>query len=102
MRIRWHGRLPREAALRLLDRADVGLGTLALHRKGMAEASALKMREYLAVGLPVIYGNEDRDVDPLEPWVLRLPNTESNVDDGLDEIDRFTDKVMVAIKKGVA
>jgi glycosyltransferase involved in cell wall biosynthesis len=91
--VRWHGTVPREEAVRLMGGADVGIGTLALHRKGLAEASALKLREYLAVGLPVVYGNEDRDVDPLEPWVLRLANTESNVEDGLERIDRFVDEV---------
>ena len=87
--VRWHGTVPRETAVRLMGEADVGIGTLALHRKAMEEASALKLREYLAVGLPVIYGNEDRDVDPLGSWVLRLPNTETNVDDEIDRIDRF-------------
>lgn len=42
---------------------NVGVGTLALQRKGITEASPLKVREYLSRGLPVIYNYEDTDLD---------------------------------------
>lgn len=38
---------------------QVCIGTLALHRKNMTEASPLKTREYLAHGFPVIIGYKD-------------------------------------------
>lgn len=87
--VTWHGPLSRSRLLPILERADVGIGTLALHRKGMDEACSLKLREYLAVGLPVVYGHQDRDVDGVVRESLRIPNTETNVVDDLERISRF-------------
>ncbi|MEO5964885.1 MAG: glycosyltransferase [Candidatus Limnocylindrales bacterium] len=87
--IAWHGTLERPAVLEVLARADVGVGTLALHRKDLDEASPLKIREYLAVGLPVLYAYHDPDADRLDGYVLRVPNKEAGVDDSLDRIDAF-------------
>lgn len=87
--VTWHGPLDRAGTLRVLAGADAGIGTLALHRKGLHEACALKVREYLAVGLPVLLANHDPDVDGLEPLVLRLPNREDNVVDEVDRIDAW-------------
>jgi hypothetical protein len=90
--IAWHGPLERSAALEILARADVGVGTLALHRKSMNEACSLKVREYLAVGLPVMYANSDPDVDGLGSLALRIANTESNVIDELRRIEDFVER----------
>ena len=78
----------------MLARADVAIGTLALHRKGMSEACALKTRQYLAYGLPVVLGHEDTDFSGADPWfLLRLPNTEANVRDHVEQIRAFVDGV---------
>src|SRR5205807_8242905 len=75
-----HGFLDRERYAPLYARADVAVGQLALHRRGVDENSPLKVREYLAYGLPVISGHRDPDFPSPEPWfLLRLPNNESNV-----------------------
>jgi glycosyltransferase involved in cell wall biosynthesis len=87
--ITWHGPLERAELLGVYGRADVGIGTLALHRNALDVASPLKVREYLAVGLPVVYGYRDPDADRLGSHVLRLGNHESNVDEAVDAIDRF-------------
>jgi hypothetical protein len=73
----------------LLAAADVGFGSLAMHRIGAEENPALKVREYLARGLAVIIGCHDPDFGEADDQVLRLPNTEDNIADHLDEIDRF-------------
>ncbi len=87
--VTWHGRLARPEVLRVLATADVGIGTLALHRKGMEEACPLKVREYLAVGLPVLYACADLDADIVEAVTLRIANTESNVSDEHERIVEF-------------
>jgi glycosyltransferase involved in cell wall biosynthesis len=87
--VTWHGPLERAQVLDVLAHADVGVGTLALHRKSMAEACPLKVREYLAVGLPVLYGYKDPDADGLGSYALRIANTESNVVDELARIHAF-------------
>ena len=89
-----HGFLPPPECEPLLAGADVGLGTLALHRKHMNEACALKVRRYLARGLPVIIGHRDTDFLAAEPWfLLRLPNDEANVRTGTERIRRFVESV---------
>lgn len=78
----------------LLARADVGIGSLAMHRAGLDEASPLKVREYLVHGLPVVIGFEDTDFIGDEPWfLLRLPNDEANVREGAERIGAFVEGV---------
>ncbi|MEM7387459.1 MAG: glycosyltransferase family 4 protein, partial [Verrucomicrobiota bacterium] len=85
-----HGYLDRDRYEDVFARADVGVGTLALHRKDMEEACPLKVREYLAYGLPVILGYEDTALKKLdEPWILTLPNTEENLVEAAEEVVRF-------------
>lgn len=73
----------------VLERADIAIGTLGLHREGMGEASPLKLREYLAAGLPSIIGYEDTDFPSGADFLLRIPNRESCVADSIDEIGAF-------------
>jgi hypothetical protein len=58
----------------------------------MNEACPLKVREYLAVGLPVIYANRDPDAERLGSLTLRIANTESNVVDELQGIEEFVER----------
>ncbi|WP_433944528.1 glycosyltransferase [Paenibacillus sp. SN-8-1] len=85
----FHGRLARKEYQPLLARADLAIGTLALYRKQMKEASPLKVREYLANGLPVITAYEETDFPEPVPFILQLPNSPGNVRDGLAQIDAF-------------
>ncbi|MEP7054742.1 MAG: hypothetical protein ABI912_05785 [Actinomycetota bacterium] len=84
-----HGLLHAQAYGQLLASADVGIGTLALHRKGLNEASTLKVREYLAAGLPVVLGYLDTDFPDGADCLLQLPNVENNVVAGLHDIEKF-------------
>ncbi|TKR53872.1 glycosyltransferase family 4 protein [Allopusillimonas ginsengisoli] len=43
----------------IMSNCDIGIGSLALGRKGLQEAATLKVREYLAIGLPVFSGHKD-------------------------------------------
>jgi glycosyltransferase involved in cell wall biosynthesis len=89
-----YGRRTRSEYEQVLARADVGIGTLALHRKRLEEASPLKVREYLAHGIPVIAGYDDSDFVGRAPWfMLRIPNTEGNVDSHHAEIGAFIERV---------
>jgi hypothetical protein len=89
-----HGVLSRDAYAPILARCDAAIGTLALHRKGMAEACPLKVREYLAHGLPTVIAYRDTDLAGLDDWFLhRLPNEEGNVEANVDAIRSFVDGV---------
>jgi hypothetical protein len=86
--------LSRDEYVSALASADVGIGSLALHRIGIDEASPLKVREYLAFGLPVVIGYEDTDFADVDPWyLLRLPNREDNVASHAREIAAFAERV---------
>jgi hypothetical protein len=73
---------------KLYQKMDFGIGTLALHRKSMEEASPLKVREYVAYGLPVIAGYVDTDLEGV-PYFLNIGNYENNVYDSVDKIREF-------------
>jgi len=89
-----HGRLSRKEYEPILACVDIALGPLALHRKGMEEASSLKVREYLAYGLPVIIGYKDTDFPEGAPFILRLPNSEDNVEAHISAIKTFVHRWM--------
>ena len=75
---------------KIIEEADLGLGTLALHRKSMNEASPLKTRECLAYGLPMVLPYKDTDLDDLEcDFLLKIPNREDNIDTHGEAIHDF-------------
>lgn len=94
--VTWHGSLNRDEVIQVLAQADVGIGSLALHRNQMFGGSPLKVREYLAVGLPVLYAYDDADADVLDGYVLSIANTESAINDEIDRIDAFVNRSMGA------
>ncbi|WP_198264123.1 hypothetical protein [sulfur-oxidizing endosymbiont of Gigantopelta aegis] len=67
---------------------NIAIGTLSLHKKNMKEASALKVREYVAYGLPVILGYIDSDLDGCD-FILNVGNYERNIHDNLKKIKEF-------------
>jgi hypothetical protein len=92
--VTFHGFLPREDYEPILARCDIAFGALALHRKLANENSSLKVPTYLAYGLPTILGYEETNFAHVDPWyLLRLPNAESNVRDGLERIRAFGQEV---------
>ncbi|MEM3658339.1 MAG: glycosyltransferase family 4 protein [Candidatus Hadarchaeum sp.] len=87
--VRFFGYLQRAEYEPILGNADVGIGSLSLYLKGMNEACPIKVREYLAFGLPVIAGYRDTDFLEGAPFLLQLPNTEDNVVKNITVIERF-------------
>ena len=81
----------------ILNNCDVGLGTMALQRKGLKEACPLKIREYLAYGLPIILPYDDTAFLEDNPiWALKLPGEEgaSLEPDQIERIVTFSYKMM--------
>ena len=89
----YHGYLSQKESISILKTADVGICTLALHRKSMKEASPLKSRQYLALGLPIVYAYDDTDINQEYDFALKLPNTEENVKNNIAEIQNFVNNV---------
>lgn len=86
-----HGELQGEALDAVLRKATLAVGTLALFRKGLVQACALKVREYVARGLPFLYAYEDVDLSPTLPFALRLPAKEGAI--SIPEIVAFAERV---------
>ncbi|MET0247257.1 MAG: glycosyltransferase [Sphingomonas sp.] len=74
----------------ILARGDVGIGTLALHRKKMDEACPLKVRDYLMRGLPVVIGYREAEASLNDaPYMLQIGNGQDNVATHIDAIAAF-------------
>ena len=85
-----HGYLPASEYRKILGNAEAAISTLALHRKGMEEASPLKSRECLAYGLPLVLAYRDTDLHDLDgDFLLQIPNTEDNVQTHAEAIRDF-------------
>ena len=77
----------------LFNNNHIGIGSLALHRMGLTEASVLKVREYIARGLPFILGYNDTDLmksNVLDDFYFKVPADETpiNINDVLDFANR--------------
>lgn len=73
------GYLKADALDDIFNQCHLGIGTLALFRKNLYEASPLKTREYYARGLPFIYAYFDTDIadySALKPFALCLENSD--------------------------
>ena len=87
--LRVHGFLPPDAYRHVLQDCDVALGTAALFRKGMREACTLKVREYLALGLPVVLPHTDADFPTGAPFLLDIPCRAGALAEHADDIRAF-------------
>jgi glycosyltransferase involved in cell wall biosynthesis len=88
--IHLHGFVERSVYQHILAQADVGIGSLALHRINVNEIPPLKVREYLAYGIPVLLAYEDTDLLGTDfDFVLKIANMEDNLRENLDAIRQF-------------
>lgn len=69
-RIKFHETLTSEQLFELYQSMELGIGSLAVTKKGMTQATALKVREYLAAGLPLVLNYDDPAIPKDFPYVL--------------------------------
>jgi hypothetical protein len=74
----------------IFAQSDIGIGTLALYTKNMKEAAPLKIRNYIAKGLPVILGYDDVDLPKSMNFVYSVPNDDTDLN--FEDIERFYEK----------
>jgi glycosyltransferase involved in cell wall biosynthesis len=85
-----HGYLNSNQIRNIFVNTDVVFGSLALHRINIEEVPPLKIREALAFGIPIIIAHKDTDLQYLNlPTILKIPNTEDNVQKNTDKIRQF-------------
>ena len=78
-------------ALSSIALSSIALSSIALSSKKMNEASPLKTREYIARGIPFVYGYEDSDLTGDEKFALKIDKDNFS----FDEIVKFAKKVSV-------
>jgi hypothetical protein len=72
----------------LFNDADIAVGCLGCHRKGMKYSKSLKNREYCARGIPFFYSETDEPFEN-QNFIFKVPADESPID--IDEIIKFYD-----------
>ena len=75
----FHGTLYGKQLDSIFDECDIGVASLAAFRKGITIGRELKLREYIARGLPYIYTNDD-DIENI-PYNcgIKLPRSEQAI-----------------------
>lgn len=71
------GAIPEVQLRQELEKAHLGISSLALFKKGMEEACPLKSRVFVSARLPFVYGYRDPDIHPPASVALRVPNDNS-------------------------
>ncbi len=74
------------------DQADLAIGSLGGHRKGITDAKPLKCVEYAARGIPFVYSERNSDFDHTD-FVKRVPDNESPID--IEDLIKFISSVSV-------
>lgn len=85
----------------IYDQAHIGLGCFGLYKLGFEHSSALKIREYLSRGLPVMSGcDEDALRGSVSDFFLQYPNDKSTVDIKrmIDFYDEIQDKEKLSVR----
>ena len=76
------------------NRCHLGVGSLGLHRIRMNDTSTLKIREYMARGIPFIYSGIDRDLQrtkEIDPFGLAFEAQDKPID--MSRVVDFTTQV---------
>ena len=79
-RVVFHGQMHGAALDEVARSCDVGVGGLGLYRKGQMRSMTLKLREYMARGLPFVYAVDDPSIPDDPRCCLRLPNDDTPID----------------------
>lgn len=77
-----HGELESNRIYELFEESWLGLSSFALYRKGMKQATPLKVREYLMSGLPVYAGHKDIFPNDFEYFIEGAPSIEKIIEVG--------------------
>ncbi|MBN3554004.1 glycosyltransferase family 4 protein [Fictibacillus nanhaiensis] len=62
------------------NNCHVAIGSIGMHRKTFSSTSELKVREYMARGLPFVLSVNDQSIDEYLGFYLKIPNNDTPVD----------------------
>jgi len=75
----------------LYDISHIAIGSLGIHREGLKYASTLKVREYMARGIPFIISHVDEDIDNDFPFYLKVPDNDDPLD--MELVIKFVENI---------
>lgn len=78
--VEFHGSLTGDKLFNLIHQTHIGIGSLAHHRKGLSEVSALKHRTYCMYGLPFVLASYDLDFPSSLGLSYEVPADDSPVE----------------------
>ena len=94
IKIKVYGPLRQKEYWKIFCKCHIGIGSLAMYRIGLTDGCTLKVREMLAMGLPIFSGHKDTALP------LNFPYYYSKGGD-IDDIIKFTEKVSKVTRKEV-
>ncbi|MGE0569248.1 MAG: glycosyltransferase, partial [Bacteroidia bacterium] len=77
----------------IFDKVHIGIGTMGLFRKKLTEAVSLKVREYMARGLPFVLGYNDPDLINEKGKSLFLNYISQECPARIEDFVKFAEKV---------
>ncbi|MFW5793718.1 MAG: glycosyltransferase family 1 protein [Bacteroidota bacterium] len=101
--VRFHGYKTGKPLDNLFDTANLAIGCLGVHRKGIDRIKSLKNREYCARGIPFIYSETDDQFDNKE-FTHKAPSNDSAIDivsiiDFYNKVDKSPHKIRAFAEK---
>jgi glycosyltransferase involved in cell wall biosynthesis len=91
--ITFYGRLTGKRLANVFNKSNLAINSLGSHRIGIYLTSALKSREYLARGLPMISSTKIDVLPPDFKYCLYVPEDESPIN--MDDIVAFYDTLLI-------
>jgi len=86
-----HGKLHGEALDKMYDIADIGVGSLGIHRTEIKKTNTLKIMEYMAKGIPVICEHSEYGIPVDSPYRLTVADDDSPIN--IDRVLKFYEGV---------
>jgi len=78
-RVTFHGPMYGEALNALIAACDVGVGSLGMYRYGIAQGMTLKLRDYMARGLPFVSAVADPALPDDPAFALHVSNDDTPI-----------------------
>jgi len=79
-RVTFHGPMYGDALNTLIATCDIGVGSLGMYRYGILQGMTLKLREYMARGLPFVSAVADPSLPDDPAFALPVPNDDTPID----------------------
>ena len=90
-RVLIYGQLHGDELDAMYNIADIGVGSLGVHRKNVRKTNTLKVLEYIAKGLPVICEHSEYGIPKNNPYRFTVADDDSSLD--INAILRFYDSI---------